>query len=67
MAGGRQQIDMVLPAAQVPASVHGVEIGFKDAHHQVIGVVVIIAVARGAVEQHLPLALEASIVSRQDM
>jgi hypothetical protein len=58
---------MIFPAAQVLAPVHGVEIGVEDADHKIIGAVIIVAVARCAVEQHLSLALEAREIGSQDV
>ena len=58
MTGGRKQIDVILTAAQVPAPIYSIEISFEEVHHQFISIVVVIAVARGAVQQHLSLALE---------
>src|SRR5215217_4252454 len=72
MAGGWKQIDVILTAAQVSAPIDSIEISFKDADHQLIGAVVVIAIARGAVQQHCrsrlnPAKSAARILSKADM
>ena len=53
MDGGRQQVDAVFAALGGGPAVDGLEIGFEDRLHNRIGVVVVVAILGGLVEQTL--------------
>ena len=57
MHGGGEKIDVIFPAFGVGTPVNGGKVGFEDAAHERIGVVVVVAVARRAVDENLPQPL----------
>ena len=56
---------MIASTARVGATFDKTVIGFKDPHQQVVGARVIVAIARGLVEQQLALALKTFKISFQ--
>ena len=65
MAGGGQQVDVIATALGVGAVLDGGIIGFEDAAHKIIGLVIIVAVPRRAVQKQLAHAIRAFEVGVQ--
>ena len=66
VAGGGQHLDAVAPALRVRPAVEFLEAGVEDAHRDLVGVVVVVAVLVGLVQQALAEGLVACEVAVQD-